>query len=281
MKRWIRAKALLGGLLLSTAVVAAPSSNADNNSVAQLLDQLGVRALLEQAPAVLAASIEAQAQNQSSTAIKSPSSSPNWRRELEAQLSPQLLAQAVQGYVNERQRADMLRAAQQRLQEPLAKRARYFDLAMTQPGAEKNLREFLAQHKVERGSGVTSIPDSDARRAVLSEIDKASAMSALMATLQSAIAQRVQLAATGDGGDAALLKDAIAERQRYLAPLATEYLLYDYRYLRDDELHEYRDLLRDEAVQWLLDVCRQAVLAAVSGEAAPAGEITPLPGRPR
>lgn len=235
-----------------------------------MLDQLGVTALLAQTPTVLATAIEAQMQF---APAEQPTAAPaaSWHRELETQLKPSVLQQSVLRYLHERYRADTYRQVQQRLQEPLAKRARYFDLAMTQPGAEKNLRDFLAGHREEHSEAA----DTAARRKVLSEIDAASASSLLMATLQSALAARVHQAAAGGGIDAVLLKDEIAERQRYLAPVAADYLFYDYRYLRDDELRDYRDLLRDDAVQWLLDVSRQAILSAI------VGDVTPPPGPPQ
>ncbi len=268
-------------LLFSTIGVAAAAPADAGEQVAPLLDLLGLRALLEQTPAVLATAIESETQIHQEVPAAS-----TWRRELDAQLKPTLLLQAVTRYLRDHYRADVFQQAQQRLQEPLAKRARYFDLAMTQPGVEKNLRDFLQQnsasankdpqHQSERGDSATDAQVSAARRTVLQEIDAATASSLLMATLQSAIAARVQQA-TGNGVvDAATLDAEIAERQRYLAPLAVDYLCYEYRYLRDDELRDYRDLLRDEAVQALLAIGRQAVLTAIAGDAI-AGEIRPPP----
>ncbi len=257
--------------------VAAPAA-AGNDQLAQVVDQLGVGALIEQTPMILAAAIEAETQF-----LGTKPQPANWRRELEAQLKSPAVLQRVTHFLRERSQArgdsgaDPFARAQQRLQEPIAKRARYFDLAMTQPGAEKNLREFFLQNGLAQKPAQTSPNKSidnsspfvtDGRRAILREIDDASSSSLLMATLQSAVAARVRQAAGGTV-DGVLLKDEIAERQRYLAPLTVDYLLYDYRYLRDDELQHYRDLLRDDSVQWILDVCTQAVLAAIVGDIAP------------
>lgn len=257
---------------------AAPAATADNEQIAQLLDHLGVRALLEQTPTILAAAIDAETQF-----LATKPQPANWRRELETQLKSPLILQSVTRFLRERAlvrgdgRVDTFLRAQQRLQEPIAKRARYFDLAMMQPGAEKNLREFFSQNGLAQGSSQNKSVSAEnaspfvteARRIVLREIDTASSSSLLMATLQSAIAARVRQAAGGGGVDAALLKDEIAERQRFLAPLTVDYLFYDYRYLRDDELLAYRNLLRDDSVQWLLDICQQAVLMAIVGELTP------------
>lgn len=275
---------------LALGAHAAPAANADTEQIAQVLDLLGVRALIEQAPAILTTAIEAETQF-----LASKPQPANWRRDIEAQLKTPIILQSVTRFLHERalsqqnslskesRRSDIFLRVQQRLQEPIAKRARYFDLAMTQPGAEKNLRNFLAQNGLGQSDAAAKKSEhaaggDDARRVVLGEIDSASSSTVLMATLQSAIAARVRLAAGGGAIDAALLKDEIAERQRYLTPLAIDYLAYDYRYLRDDELHEYRDLLRDDNVQWVLDICYQALLAAVVGELTP--PLTPPPLTP-
>ena len=260
MKKFHQAHAilLLIALLCSTSALRAAPNDAQTLEQAQeLLDLLGFRALLEQVPAALSASIEAEARFRKAT----PQQVTSWRRELEPRLKPQLLLQDLAHYLNDRYRVDTFQHAQQRLQQPLAKRARYFDLAMTQPGAEKNLRDFFLQNKVAQNN-----PALAARRALIQEIDAATAASLLIATLHTALGERVHKTAAGTGSDAATLQAQIAERQRYLAPLSVDYLLYDYRYLRDDELSDYRDLMRDEQLQWLLDVGRQGLAAAIEGE---------------
>lgn len=267
------ASAALFTTVASAALTPKPTATIENEQIAQLLDQLGVQALLAQTPAVLAAASEAETQF-----LGAKPQPANWRRDLETQLKPQALLQSVTNFLRERYRAETFQSAQQRLQEPIAKRARYFDLAMTQPGAEKNLKDFLIQNGLMKNDPKHKTENENiaARRVLLQEIDTASASSLLTATLQSAIAARVRQAATRSAIDVALLSDEIAERQRYLVPLAIDYLLYDYRYLRDDELHDYRDILRDDNVQWLLDVCRQAVLMAIVGEITPPPTAQPI-----
>jgi hypothetical protein len=281
-------------LLCSTMTLAAPAPVADGEQIAQLLELLGLRALIEQTPLVLDSAIEAETRFQQ--AGQAQSATPQqaaWRRELETQLKPQLMLQGVTRYLRERYRPDMFRQAQLRLQDPIVKRVRYFDFAMTQPGAEKNLREFLEQNGLiknglagtehsqnayakngsEHDASSADEHSTEARRALLREIDTATASSLLTATLQSAVAARVhQAAGSGDAAvlvDVKIMEEEIIERQRYLMPLAVNYLFFDYRYLRDDELKEYRDLMRTEAVQWLLDIGRQAMITAITGGVTP------------
>lgn len=227
----------------------------------QLLDWLGVLPLIDQIPLALTTALEAEAKTQKAP----PEQVAAWRRQLEPRLQARRLKQDLVHYVAERYRLDTFRSADQLLQQPLAKRARYFELAMAQPGASKSLTEFRAQAHGE---------PSQTRRDLAQEIDAASASSALAAALQTAIAERVHAIAGQAANDDATLQAQIAERQRYLAPLTQQYLLYAYRYLRDDELAAYRDLLRDASVQWLLDVSRQGVLATLA-------EVKPPPDSPR
>lgn len=247
-------------LTLSASLTAAQPAPVMQQTE-QLLDWLGVLPLLDQIPIALTAAIDAEARLRQA----SPQQAGAWQRQLEPRLQPRRLKQDLVHYVAERYRLETFRSAEQLLQQPLAKRARYFELAMTQPGASKSLSEFRAQAHGEPAQG---------RRELAQEIDAAGASSALAAALQTAIAERVRAVAGGAATDDATLQAQIAERQRYLAPLTQEYVLYAYRYLRDDELAAYRDLLRDASLQWLLDVSRQGLLATLA-------EVRPPPDSPR
>lgn len=245
-------------------VLLASVSNAQNPQVQhqvqqqtrQLLDWLGIIALLDQAPQALSASVDAEAKFRSAT----PAQTDAWRRELAPRLKPQQLQQDLVNYVAERYRAETFQRVEQVLQDPLAKRVRYFDLAMTQPGAVKNLPALRAQMHGE---------PSPQRLELVQEIDAAGATSQLAAALQTGVSERVRRAAGAPASTDAVLQAEIAERQRFLAPLLVDYSLYAYRYLRDEELSAYRDLLRDAQVQWLLDVSRQGLAAALQGDVRP------------
>jgi hypothetical protein len=87
--------------------------------------------------------------------------------------------------------------------------------------------------------------------------------------LQTGVSERIRQAADGDAPNTSDKTQSAAqefvERQRFLAPLTEEYLLYTYRYFKDDELAAYRDLMRDAQLQWLLDVSRQGMIAVLQG----------------
>lgn len=222
----------------------------------QLLEWLGFAALLEQAPLALNLSIEAEAGFRKAT----PQQIDAWRRELEPRLKPRQLQQDLVDYVVERYRAETFVQTQRLLEQPLAKRVRYFDLAMAQPGVVKSLQDFRVQAQGEPHPG---------RRDLAQEIDAATSTSLLAAVLQTAVAERVRRAAGETASDEQAVAAQVAERQRYLAPLTVDYALYAYRYLRDDELSAYRDLLRDAQIQWLIDVGRQGLAAVLAGPVVP------------
>jgi hypothetical protein len=158
------------------------------------------------------------------------------------------------------------------LQQPLAKRARFFDLAMTQPTAPPGLKAYRAQ--------LQTAPQPS-RRAIVQELDAASATSLMAAILQTGVGDRVRRSADSvtagaeGGGDAqaqqakaqprSSITQEFVERQRFLAPLTEDYLLYAYRYFKDEELIALRDLMRDAELQWLLDVSRQGLIATLEG----------------
>ncbi len=250
---------------LALLVFAASGSGAQNAAVEQqtqrLLDGLGLFTLLEQAPAALQLGLDAEARFRH----PAPAQLDNWRRILEPRLKPKQLQQDLVHYVAERYRADTFVRVEQILQDPLTRRARYFDLAMTQPGVARNLPALRAQLHTE---------PSPERRNLIEDIDAAAATSLLAAVLQTGVTERVRLAAGAPASDVAQLQAEINERQRFLAPLAADYALYAYRYLRDEELSAYRDLLRDAQLQWLLDVSRQGMIAVLQGDVRPPPDST-------
>lgn len=233
----------------------------------QLLEWLGVLALLEQTPATLALSLEAEAKFQQA----SPQRRDEWRRELEPELQPAQLQKALIQYVAERYKPATFQHVEELLQQPLAKRARFFDLAMTQATAVEGLKTYRTQ--------LQATPQVQ-RRAIVQELDAASATSLLVAILQTGVGDRVRRTAeadantgTGAGADATAdpqeqassITQEFIERQRFLAPLTEDYLLYAYRYFKDEELTALRDLMRDTELQWLLDVTRQGLIATLQG----------------
>lgn len=260
MTRLKKIRHLVKPAWLALLVLLASSSGAQNLPVQQqtqqLLDALGLFALLEQAPAALQLGLDGEARFRNAT----PAQLEIWRRALEPRFKPKQLQQDLVHYVAERYRADTFARVEQILQDPLTRRARYFDLAMTQPGVAKNLTALRAQMHGE---------PSPERRALIQDIDAAAATSLLAAVLQTGVTERVRLVAGAPASDAAQLQAEIIERQRFLAPLTADYALYAYRYLRDEELSAYRDLLRDEQLQWLLDVSRQGMIAVLQGDVKP------------
>lgn len=215
----------------------------------QLLDWLGVLALLEQTPATLAVSLDAEAKFLQAT----PQQRDAWRRELEPKLKPVVLQLALVHYVAERYKPETFQRAEELLQQPLAKRARYFDLAMTQASAVQGLREYRVQ--------LQTAPQEQ-RRAIVQELDAASATSLLAAILQTGVSERVRRTADTSDKPSSTAQELV-ERQRFLAPLTEDYLLYAYRYFKDDELVAYRELMRDTELQWLIDVSRQGLIATL------------------
>jgi hypothetical protein len=247
-----------------TQAVAVPPQAVQQTR--QLLEWLGVLALLEQAPATLALSLEAETKFRQA----SPQRREEWRRALEPELQPAPLQKALIQYVAERYKPATFQHAAEVLQQPLAKRARFFDLAMTQTNAVPGLKAYRAQ--------LQAAPQAH-RRAIVQELDAASAHSLLVAILQTGVGERVRRAAAADASSAdaaagvaadpqeqlSSIAQELVERQRFLAPLTEDYLLYAYRYFKDEELTALRDLMRDAELQWLLDVTRQGLIATLQG----------------
>ena len=170
-------------LLLALLASVSSAQNAQvQQQTRQLLDGLGLIALLDQAPQVLSASVDAEAKFRSAT----PAQAEAWRRELAPRLKPQQLQQDLVNYVAERYRADTFQRVEDLLQDPLAKRIRYFDLAMTQPGATKNIPAFL----------LAQAGPAPQRLELVEAVDAASATAPLAAVLQTGVSERARPRAT-------------------------------------------------------------------------------------
>jgi hypothetical protein len=97
-----------------------------------------VLALIEQAPLAVASSLEAEAKFRRAT----PQQSAAWRQDIEADLSVTALKQNLLRHVAERYQPDIFTRAEALLEQPLARRVRYFELAMARRVAVTGLREF-------------------------------------------------------------------------------------------------------------------------------------------
>lgn len=226
---------------------------------AQLLDWLGVMAVADQASTTLDFALAAERRALDATAREEA----RWRRSANNAFNTRRLRDMLLDRVTQRRDAALFRHASALLQQPLARRVRYFESAMTQRGAASNLKAFLGQLPV--------LPPDPERRALLAEIDAATRQTRLVALLQTAAAQAARRAANVEPFAASRLAAEQKTREAYLRPLLIDYLLYAYRYLKDDELRAYRDLLREHSVQAVVEEAEQAWRAALAAALPPPG----------
>lgn len=230
----------------------------------QLLEWSGALALLDQAELVATLSLRAEAQRDSAGAVRSEA----LQRRLGDRFDPAVLRRRLVDFVAGHRDPAAFAAAAELLQQPLAKRVRFFELAMSRAGAARGLREALAQ---------PPLVADPARLALMREIDDAVGESQRVALLQSLVARAVQQEqeqaagqsgqagpAAGVGASKVALEEEVARRQQYLAPLTEQYLLHAYRYLKSEELQAYRELWRDPHLQWLQQVSAQGLEAVLA-----------------
>lgn len=241
-------------LALGLTGVASAQPQANNDALAttrQLLDWLGVDGLLEQTPQIVDQILHDEARFHDADNTRQA----EWRRQLASRLNSTTLRERVARRVASETDPQTLQRALNQLQMPLPKRARYFELALTQPGAGGGFREFR--------SGLEREPPAPARQKLIRAIAATAGTAALQAQWQTAINAEVQRLADTPPPSEHLLDDMVQERQRHLAPLAEVYALYAYRYLTDAELETYRDTLSDAAIQRVLDACRRNLAQAL------------------
>jgi hypothetical protein len=249
--------ALLTLVLLTLAPLlgAQPSAAVGGDALAdarRLLDWLGVDALLEQSPQIIAQVVQGEA-----SLRKTPASTQaQWRQRLGAQTSLTPLRERVARRVATEVEPAVLARAAAALDAPLPRRARYFDLAMAQPGAGLGFNAWRTD-----ANAPTRTP---ARRELIRAIVEASGEAARLAQWQTTLAVQVETWASGQDVPARLQEDAVRERTRFLAPKAEEFAAYAWRYLTDEELASYRDQLRSAEVQQVMEICRRNLARALT-----------------
>ena len=254
--RAVAALALCLALVPTEGARAQPAANPNPTQLEashlettrQLLDWLGVDGVIEQTNAIAELALQSEARFRRAT----PAEQAQWRRALLPRLNPTTLRERIVRATAAQVPAATLQQALTRLQMPLPRRARYFELALAQPGSATGLKDFRARFDAE---------PNPARRQLAKQLVETSAAAALVACWQSAISAEVEKLA---GGAPTKPADAVRERTLHLTPLAEAHALYTYRYFSDAELGTYRDILADDAVQAVLDASRRNLLSAFS-----------------
>ncbi len=240
-------------LLALLCVLALPVRADPLAQTSQLLEWTGALALLEQArPLALLVLKDEQARL---ARTPSQSLSPQRQRELLQRFEARSLQQALIARIATQLPAETLAQAQTALQQPLAKRVRFFERALTQPQVEQEWQQWREQ----------TPPAAAARLQQLRAIDAAARDSQLTAQLQTSIERAVQR--QFGIADDTLQAEATGERMQHLQPFTEQYLLYAYRYLRDDELRQYEQLLQDPALQQLFDQIDAGVAEVIANAA--------------
>lgn len=219
----------------------------------QLLDWLGVDALIEQTPLIADQVLLSEAKFRAASAAQQA----EWRRQLTPQLNITTLRERITRGVAQQVDSQTLQQALRLLQQPLPRRARYFELATAQPGAGTGLKTFREQFDA---------APNPTRRQLARSLVEAGASAELLAQWQTAISSAVARAAEPSGTrvTARMEEDAARERARHLAAPAETHALYTYRYLTDAELGTYRDTLNQAAIQRILEVCRHNLAQALT-----------------
>lgn len=249
--RFARLLAALPALLLA-AIASAQTAVAPLDTTRQLLDWLGVDEIVAQTPQIAAQALQSEAKFRNADAAQVA----RWRQALNPKLNPTALHERIARAVAAQADAGSIQQAFVQLQTPLPKRARYFELAMAQPGAGLGFQAYRVE--------IQTAPPAPARRQLVHGVTDAAGTDRLLAQWQTTIAAEVWRAAEGQPMTVKLQDDMTKERQRHLAPLDEVYALYAYRYLTDAELGTYRDILGDKSVQSVIEVCRRNLAQALT-----------------
>ncbi|HUH37054.1 MAG TPA: hypothetical protein VL027_03810 [Spongiibacteraceae bacterium] len=182
------------------------------------------------------------------------------RAQVETQVVARLAAEPLRAAVEAalRELPDSARATTL-LAAELPQRVRNFDQVFGVDGAPEKFRDYRRQ--------LAAQPPRAARRALIAAIDTSSDTSAHAAWLQTAVedcAARHAAAVAGTAPALAPREQRLSERETALRDMAVDLSLYSYRFLRDEELQQYLDLLRQPAVRSARETAWQALRTALS-----------------
>lgn len=195
-------------------------------------------------------------------------STPPWSEARQQQLQQQLQAVTGTAVIQpavERQVASKLSAPASKgitlLQDELVMRVRNFDVSLEMRGAVDKFQRFQQQLQLD--------DILRQRLELLERMDTALQMSKTAARLQTELEQSaIRLASDPEHAVPTALEGLSAQkqhfRQQHLAKVLVQLNLYSYRYLQDEELRQYVEILEQEPVQALLAVCQQALWQSLS-----------------
>ena len=234
----------------------APVPASAEADVERLMEWLGISAAARQADRIIGQNLRLLSQPPAGEAL-----SDEQQQYLHSKLSAATGADTVlantRAYIAQHLPVSSAKA-ERILMEPLAVRARNFDVAMEMAGSFEKFQSFTEQ--------LQDNPPPEQRRALLRRLDNALRSSAIAALLQTEIEITSRLAAArlSDTSkpfqDNRLSSHRQAQRRQYMAEVAMQLNLFSYRYMQDEELSQYIALLEDSSIQELLDISEQGLL---------------------
>lgn len=243
--------------VLSVAEEPAAKVRLETRQIETMADSLGVTTAARQADRIIDQNLSRLGQS------INESQRDQLRRQLQAAVGTEVLLASLVSYMVQQQPAASLRA-QSLLSEPIVLRIRNFDVAMEMDSAFDKFQAYSQRLAVK--------PASRARQLLMQRLDKALQSSIIAAQLQSEIEQRTATLAASLKQqappilDLELTKNKQQQRQVHMAEVFLRLNLFSYRYVKDDELLHYVELLESDSIQALLDVGIQGLLRALGAE---------------
>ena len=242
--------------LTAYCTLLAPAMAWADPDVERLMDWLGVSAAVNQVDRIIEQNL-ALLNHAPLTAGLDAGQKQVLRQKLLAATGTDTLLANTRAYIAQHLPVTSARA-EAILAEPMAVRARNFDVAMEMVGSFEKFQSFVQQ--------LEKKPPAEPRLALIQRLDSALRSSAIAALLQTEIeitshllASRLSTSSNPFQGTG-LSDSRQIQRQQHMAEVALKLNLFSYRYMKDEELAQYIELLEDSSIQGLLDVSERGLL---------------------
>jgi hypothetical protein len=231
----------------------------------RLLELLGVSAAARQADRIIEQNLTLMTQSSDGHRYSSAQLQLFRQQLLAASGSATVLA-STQAYLAQNLPAESAQA-EAILAQPIVARVRNFDVAMEMQGSFEKFQAY------QRELGKT--PPSEERLRLIQRLDQARRSSIIAALLQTEIEASCRTLLLRhshnqtshnqtDTTVSLLPSDEVTsrrqqQRQRYMAEVVSALDLYSYRYMQDEEIKQYLELLESSSIQTLLDASIQGL----------------------
>ncbi len=242
-------------LLISQAIFAQNTSEEIKPELEQIAEWLGIKEIASQADRVIDQTL-VQLEQSTDTALNDEQKN-QLRQTLQNNVGSSVLFEKILTDVSQ-QPTNTIDEVYAQLSKPVVIRARNFDIAMEMSGAIEKYQRFKQE--------LENKPINTDRKNLLLRLDQALKISAIAARLQTDMENYCQRLAKKlintelNSQLAVIEEEKYRQRKDYLIQQLLPLNAYSYRFMKDEELREYVEIIESDSVQATLNYYQQSMI---------------------